>query len=148
RSALGRKAVKVPRRLLAAGTVLAVGAMVAATAASAPTAVAQTTPISPGTARALAAQKATELVASRPAYLMASANDNFVQGKVVSSGPVQYVPYERTYSGHRVVGGDLVLVMNSAGQVVYNSVAMQHPIGNLSTTPKVSSGAAASTAKQ
>ena len=140
--------MKVPRRLLTVGTVLAVGAMVAVTAASAPSAVAQATPISPGTARALAAQKATELVAGRPAYLMASANDSFVQGKVISSGSVQYVPYERTYSGHRVVGGDLVLVLNNAGQVVYSSVAMQHPIGNLSTAPKVSSGAAASTAKQ
>jgi Zn-dependent metalloprotease len=140
--------VKVPRRPLAVGSVLAVGAMVAVATASAPAAVAQTTPISPDTARTLAAQKATELVASRPAYLMASANDSFVQGTVVSSGSVQYVPYQRTYGGLPVVGGDLVLVMNNAGQVVFNSVAMQHPIGSLSTTPTLTSGAAVSIAKQ
>src|SRR5262245_12211158 len=83
-------------------------------------------PASPDAARAMAAQNAASLVASRPAYLMASANDTFVQGNVVSSGSVQYVPYERNYRGVPVIGGDFVLVM-SGGQVVAHSVAQQQP---------------------
>src|SRR5689334_14105087 len=95
-SAQGRKAVKIPRRALAAGVVLTVGAMVAVAAASTNAVAAPTAPASPGTARALAAQKAAEFVASQPAYLMATPGDGFVQGAVVSSGSTQYVPYERT----------------------------------------------------
>jgi Zn-dependent metalloprotease len=141
--------VKVPRRALAVGGVLAVGAaMVAVAAAIAPAAVAQTTPTSPGSARTLAAQKATEVVASRPAYLMAGPSDAFVQGNVVSSGTAQYVPYLRTYAGLRVVGGDFVLVLNNSGQVVYHSVAMAHPIGTVATTPAVTSSAAEAVAKR
>src|SRR2546430_5329754 len=94
-SAKGRTAVNLPRRSLTVGVVLAVGAMVAVGATTATAA--PTTPASPDTARALAAQKAAELVASRPAYLQASPNDAFVQGTVISSGSTQYVPYERTY---------------------------------------------------
>ena len=139
--------MNVPRRALAVGTVLAVGVMVAV-AATAATAVAAPVPPSPNSAPMLAAQKATELVASRPAYLMASPNDAFVQGAVASSGTVQYVPYQRTYSGLQVIGGDFVLVLNNAGQTVFSSVALQHPIGNLATTPKVTQSAALTTAKQ
>jgi Zn-dependent metalloprotease len=119
-----------------------VGPMMAVGATSATATAAPTPPASPDTAHALAAQKAAELVASRPAYLHASSNEKFVQGSVVSSGSAQYVPYERTYSGVPVVGGDFVVVTNNTGQVVYNSVAMQHPIGTLSTTPALSKGAA------
>src|SRR5436309_10699074 len=98
-SPMGRNAVKLSRRTLAVGAVLAVGVMMAGTrsAQAAPTA-----PAGPGPVRALAAQKAAELVASRPAYLMASANDQFVPGDVISSGATQYVPYERTYAGMHV----------------------------------------------
>src|SRR5256714_286061 len=78
---------------------------------------------------------------------MASPNDRFVPGAVVSSGATQYVPYERTYAGIPVVGGDFVLVLNNAGQVVYNSVALQHPIGNVGTTPTVAQNDAESVAK-
>src|SRR5256714_3200231 len=79
---------------------------------------------------------------------MASPNDRFVPGAVVSSGATQYVPYERTYAGIPVVGGDFVLVLNNAGQVVYNSVALQHPIGNVGTTPTVAQNDAESVAKK
>jgi Zn-dependent metalloprotease len=141
--------VKVPRRALAAGGVLAVGAaMVAVAAATAPAAVAQTTPTSPGSAHTLAAQKATELVASRPAYLMAGPSDAFVQGNVVSAGSMQYVSYQRTYGSIPVVGGDFVLVLNNSGQVVYHSVAMAHPVGTVATTPSLTSAAAEAIAKR
>ncbi len=113
---------------------MAVG-VTSATAVAAPV-----TPASPDPARAFAAQKAADLVASRPAYLNASPNDKFTQGAVISSGSTQYVPYERTYGGVPVVGGDFVLVLNNAGQLVFNSVALQRPIGNLSTAPTLAKG--------
>jgi len=90
----------------------------------------------------LASENAAALVASRPAYLQASASETFAQGKVVSSGAANYVPFERSYSGLKVVGGDLVVVTDGAGQVIFNSVAMQRPIGTLSTTPTLTKGAA------
>src|SRR6266498_3790489 len=140
RNAGGRKAVKVPRRFLAVGLTLTVGGMVAVGVTSATAVAAPVTPASPDPARAFAAQKAANLVASRPAYLNASPNDKFTQGAVISSGSTQYVPYERTYGGVPVVGGDFVLVLNNAGQLVFNSVALQRPIGNLSTAPTLAKG--------
>src|SRR2546421_2509620 len=145
-SAQGRKAVNLSRRALAAGVVLTVGAMVAVAAAATNAAAAPTAPASPETARALAAQKAAEFVANQPEYLMASPGDSFVQGTVVSSGSAQYVPYARTHGGIPVIGGDFVLVMNGSGQVVFNSVAMQHPIGAVASAPKVARGDAESVA--
>jgi len=114
--------------------------MVAVGVTSATAVAAPVTPASPDPARAFAAQKAADLVASRPAYLNASPNDKFTQGAVISSGSTQYVPYERTYGGVPVVGGDFVLVLNNAGQLVFNSVALQRPIGNLSTAPTLAKG--------
>jgi zinc metalloprotease ZmpA len=140
--------VNKPRRALAVGTVLAVGALVAVGVRSTTALAAPTPPASPDTVRALAAQKAADFVASRPAYLMASPNDRFVPGAVVSSGATQYVPYERTYAGIPVIGGDFVLVLNNAGQVVYNSVALQHPIGNVATAPTIAQNDAESVAKK
>jgi Zn-dependent metalloprotease len=109
---------------------------------------APTTPASPDPAPALAAQKTAELVASRPAYLMASPDDAFVPGAVISSGPTQYVPYQRTYRSLPVIGGDFVLVADSTGQVVFHSVAMQRPIGKLPTVPTLSRADAVAVAKR
>jgi Zn-dependent metalloprotease len=134
--------VKKTRRPLVVGAVLTAGALVAAGVTAATANATPTPPASPATPSALAAQKTAELVANPPAYLMASANDRFQQGAVVSSGAVQYVPYQRTYAGLAVRGGDFVLVTNNTGQVVYNSVAMQHPIGSLSTAASVPQAAA------
>jgi len=93
-------------------------------------------------AHALAARSAATLVASRPAFLRATARDAFVQGAVVSSQGTYYVPYERTFAGFRVVGGDLVMVFDGAGQNVYNSVALERPLVVPSTTPALSQAAA------
>jgi Zn-dependent metalloprotease len=131
--------VKVTRRVLATGVALVVGAVTAAGATTA-AAVASPAPPTPEPASVRAAENTAALVASRPSYLHASANDSFVQGRVISSGTTQYVPYQRTYSGLPVIGGDFVLVTNSAGQVVFNSVAMEHPIGALSVNPTLSKG--------
>jgi Zn-dependent metalloprotease len=138
--------VKVPRRLLAAGTTFTLaGAMVSAGILTAP-AIASPAPPAPSTARALAAQSAAALVATRPDFLKASAGEVFQPGSVVSSGPAQYVPYQRTYAGLPVRGGDFVIVTDGAGQVMYESVALAKPIGSIAVTPTVSSDTAAATA--
>jgi len=98
-------------------------------------------------ARTLAAEKAASLVAARPAYLHASANDAFVQRPVVSSAGLQYVPYDRMYKGLPVIGGDLVVVVDAAGQPTYTSVAQSKAIGELATTPKLTAAAAVKIAK-
>jgi Zn-dependent metalloprotease len=142
--------VKVSRRLLAVGASLTVGAVVAAGAAStsAVAAVPSPAPGSPMAVSVVAAQNATALVASRPAYLYASADEAFVQGAVVSSGPARYIPYERTYRGLPVTGGDFVLVANGAGNIVFSSVALKHPIGSINTTPTVSQARAVAIARR
>lgn len=124
---------------LAAGTAAA-GAMVAL----AGPATAQ--PGDPAPARA-AAQSASALVASRPQYLHAGADDAFVQHPVISSGDLQFVPYDRMYKGLRVAGGDFVVVTDAAGHTKYTSVAQTQTIGSLSTTPKLSRAAALAVAK-
>jgi len=107
--------------------------------AIAPAASAQVTP---GAASTLAAQSANSLVASKPDFLHTSANEAYIQKDVISSGNLQYVPFERTYRGLPVVGGDFVLVTDSSGNVKYNSVAQDRAIGNISLLPKVSQASA------
>ena len=119
----------------------------AATTAMAVTSAAPAAPSTPQAASALAAKNADSIVAGHPAYLHASAGEAFVQRSVVSSGGFQYVPYERTYGGLPVVGGDFVLVMDNAGKVKATSVAQDRAIGSLATTPKLASSAGADIAK-
>jgi Zn-dependent metalloprotease len=116
--------------------VLALGSGASSLAIAAPPPVVAVAP------RTLAAQNAAVVVASQPAFLHASPNDRFVQGNVVSFSGTHYVPYERTYAGLPVVGGDFVLVADSAGQIVFNSTALQRPIGNLSVAPVLTRAAA------
>ena len=134
------------RGLLGTCKVFAAGLLVATLASSAPAVAAPASPAaapaSPAAARTLAAQSAAALVTSRPAALQASPNETFVQGGVVSAGGTHYVPYERTYAGLPVVGGDFVVVVDNAGQVVFNSVALKRPIGNVFTTPTLTQAAA------
>jgi Zn-dependent metalloprotease len=103
-------------------------------------------PTSPPSAAAKASQSAAALVSGRPSYLHASAREAFVQKPVQSFSGVQYVPYERTYAGLRVIGGDFVVVTNSNGMVLFNSVSQDHAIGNVSVTPKIDRAAAEATA--
>ncbi|MEV0944843.1 M4 family metallopeptidase [Micromonospora wenchangensis] len=133
-------------RLVALSGAVAAGLIAAGTAAAVQAAPSQPTP-DPARARAAAVGAASALVASRPAYLHASADDAFVQRPVIASEGIQYVPYERTYKGLRVVGGDFVLATTATGEVTYASVAQQQSIGNLSTTPKLTAAAAERTAR-
>jgi Zn-dependent metalloprotease len=128
-----------PRVVVVAGA-LAAGLATAGTAAAVQAAPSTPSgsPNTPEAARALAAKSVAAVVANRPSYLHASADDQFIQHEVVSSGSTQYVPYDRTYKGLRVVGGDFVMVTDASGQTRYASVAQQQSIGNLATTPKLS----------
>jgi hypothetical protein len=81
-------------------------------------------------------------VAARPQYLHASSGDAFLQHPVLSSGPLRYVPFDRTYKGLPVIGGDFVVVTDAAGHVSYTSVAQTRAIGALATTPTLSAAEA------
>ncbi|MFY1622843.1 M4 family metallopeptidase [Micromonospora sp. WMMD735] len=133
-------------RLVALSGAVAAGLIAAGTAAAVQAAPSHPAP-DPAQARAAAVGAASSLVASRPAYLHASADDAFVQRPVIASEGIQYVPYERTYKGLRVVGGDFVLATTATGEVTYASVAQQQSIGNLSITPKLTAAAAERTAR-
>jgi Zn-dependent metalloprotease len=139
--------LKLSPRLVALSGAAAAGLIAAGTAAAV-----QAAPPGPAApdaaqARAVAADSARALVAGRPAYLHASSDDAFVQKAVISSEGTQYVPYERTYKGLPVIGGDFVLATDTAGNLKYASVAQQQAIGSLGTTPKLTSAAATRTAR-
>ncbi|PWR15223.1 peptidase M4 family protein [Micromonospora sicca] len=138
--------MKLSSRLVALSGAAAAGLVAAGAAAAV-----QAAPPSPAPdaaqARTLAANSASALVAARPQYLHASADDAFVQKPVITSEGTQYVPYERTYKGLPVTGGDFVLATDSAGNLKYASVAQQQSIGSLATTPKLKAAAAEKTAR-
>jgi Zn-dependent metalloprotease len=96
---------------------------------------------------ALAAQSAAALVASKAAALHVSSHDAFIASAVISTREgLQYVPYNRTYKGLPVVGGDFVVVTNAAGKVLSTSVAQDQAI-NLATTATRTPAQAAAAAR-
>jgi Zn-dependent metalloprotease len=111
------------------------------------TATAQQAPSAQPSASTLAASAATDFVAAKPAALHASASDKFTQHSVINYKGTQYVPYDRTYKNLPVVGGDFVVVTNSAGQVMDTSVAQSQAINLASTTPKLTAAQAVTTAR-
>jgi Zn-dependent metalloprotease len=129
--------------ILACAGVLAAGVAVVATAP----AQAQPTPGATPDAQSMAANAASAFVAAKPAALHASASDQFTQHPVVTFKGTQYVPYDRTYKGLPVVGGDFVVLTNSAGQVMDTSVAQDQAINLASTTPTVTAEQAETTAR-
>jgi len=95
-----------------------------------------------------ASHKAADYVKGRPAKLHASSADTFHQQDVITTKDgLQYVPYERSYKGLQVRGGDFVVVTNASGDVAGASVAQDDTI-NLSTTPQIPADQAAQTAEQ
>jgi Zn-dependent metalloprotease len=138
--------LKLTPRLVALSGAAAAGLIAAGTAAAVQAAPPSPIP-NPAQARALAAQSASALVASRPSYLHAGSDEAFVQRQVISSEGTQYVSYERTYKGLPVTGGDFVLATDASGNLKYASVAQQQAIGNLGTTPKLTAAAAEKTAR-
>ncbi|WP_037502603.1 M4 family metallopeptidase [Solirubrobacter soli] len=91
------------------------------------------------------ADRAADYLKSRPSKLHVSSSDSFHRGDVVTTKEgLSYVPYERSYKGLPVVGGDFVVVTKD-GQVASTAVAQDETI-NVSTTPSLSAAQAAQTA--
>jgi Zn-dependent metalloprotease len=128
---------------------LAIGSVCAAVVALASTATAAPPPSSGATlsAQALAAQSAAGFVSARPAALMTSSDEQFVQRGVYGASGLQYVSYDRTYQGLPVIGGDFVVVTDSTGAVRDLSVAQERATGKLSTSPKVAADRASAIAR-
>ncbi|HEX8305814.1 MAG TPA: M4 family metallopeptidase, partial [Jatrophihabitans sp.] len=96
---------------------------------------------------ALAAQSAARLVASRPASIHASKDDAYIAHSVISTREgLQYVPYDRTYKGLPVYGGDFVVVTDATGKVLSTSAA-QDKVLNVDTAATQTAAQAATKAK-
>ncbi|BBH65227.1 zinc metalloprotease [Actinoplanes sp. OR16] len=104
-------------------------------------------PVSPSAPAEAAAESAADLVAAEPTTLQTSDGEAYVQKPVISTDKLQYVPYERTYKGLHVVGGDFVVVTDHAGNTKYTSVAQSSPIGELAVTPKLTASDSVAIAK-
>jgi Zn-dependent metalloprotease len=113
------------RRLVAGAATAALAAALAVLAPTGATAHQATHHLD---ARTAASAAAARLVAQRPAALHASRHDAFLAGRVISSGALQYVPYERTYRGLPVVGGDFVVATDASGRVLATSVAQTRKV--------------------
>ncbi len=98
-------------------------------------------------ARTSARDSARSLVLSRAPQLKVSPYDRFQQGRIWSSGKLQYVTYERTYRGLPLVRGDFVVMTGARGEVLATSVAQKRPASLSSTRPTVSSATAVRTAR-
>ncbi len=121
-------------------TFAALGLSTPGTGAAAPAAAPKP---SPAQSRALAAESAQDLVARRAAALYASAGETYAARPVISvEEGTQFVPYDRTYKGLPVFGGDFVVMTDAAGHITGTSVAQTKRIGALSTTPALTPAAA------
>ena len=94
---------------------------------------------------AAAAASADRLVRSKPEVLKASKHDVFKAGKVLTSMGLNYVPYERTYRGIPVVGGDFVVSTDDQGRILTTSVAQTRQVKLRSVKATVSRTAARAT---
>jgi hypothetical protein len=88
-------------------------------------------------AEARAARAAEAFVATAPGELHAGPDDDFTRLPVQSSLGWSYVPYERTYRGVPVVGGDFVVVVDPAGRVSSTSVAQTAAVPAIDVRPVV-----------
>jgi len=119
-------------RSLVAATILAAAASLTVAPLGAASADDPTSPASsPGPGPAprpdrdtIAETAAQEVIAARPSQLYLSRYDRVHQSRATqSSDKLRFVPFERTYRGVPVVGGDFVVVVDGGGNVVYTSVA-------------------------
>ncbi|MBF4162088.1 M4 family metallopeptidase [Nocardioides sp. CBS4Y-1] len=99
-------------------------------------------------ARAHGIAAARDLVAQRPTLLHASKHDGFTAAKAVTSHGLTYVPYQRTYRGLPVVGGDFVVVTDDAGTVVDTSVAQGQAVKLASVQPQLAKAVGRRTARK
>jgi Zn-dependent metalloprotease len=98
--------------------------------------------------QAMAAKAAAALIRSRAPQLKISEHDGFLPQHVITSGKLSYAPYQRTWRGLPVVGGDFVVVTDAAGHVLATSVAQTTRTRLASTTPRVAESRAISVSRQ
>ena len=96
----------------------------------------------------MAGKAAAALIQSRAPELKIGKHDGFVAQKILTSGDLNYAPYERTFRGLPVVGGDFVVVTDDEGHVLNTSVAQTSKVRLASTTPRVLKGRATTVARQ
>ena len=138
-----------PRQLILASAAALISAVAVVSVPTGSQAVSPTHPTNQGSdARAQAAQSARALVANRPARLHPSKYDAFRALPVQSSSGLQYVPYERSYKGLPVVGGDFVVATDSDGNVLGTTVAQNRATQLSSVTPTVGRAAARATSAE
>ncbi|GAA3451969.1 M4 family metallopeptidase [Dactylosporangium matsuzakiense] len=140
--------MKLSPRFATAAGVFAVGLVTAGTAAAVQATTASASTDAVEVSNAVAAQSVDAFVKSKPSVIQPSSDEAYVQKSVTASGAAKYVAYDRTYKGLHVRGGDFVVVTDKAGATQYTSVAQTKAIGNLSTTPSLTSAAAETVAKQ
>jgi Zn-dependent metalloprotease len=97
--------------------------------------------------QAMASHAARALIAQRAPALKISRHDGFVAKSVISSSGLQYAPYERTWRGLPVVGGDFVVVTDSEGHLLNTSVAQTRKVALATITPRVHKGQATTVAR-
>ena len=120
--------------------------VLAAVAVAVPSAMARQSPTASPDALAVAA--ADRATSTGTGELAKGPDESFVRGdSVAGAGGLHYIPYERTYRGIPVIGGDAVVVTDSRGQVLSMSSAMSHPMAMPSTAGTVRADAAAGTAR-
>jgi Zn-dependent metalloprotease len=85
-----------------------------------------------------AASIAAALVRDEPGRLFAGPDDGFTQLPMITAQGWHYVPYERTYRGLPVIGGDFVVVVDPTGNVSNTSVALRHAIEEVPREPRLS----------
>ncbi len=98
----------------------------------------QKTVSSAGDSTGLAQDASRSWIDKHPGKVKEAQGDAFVRtGTLTGAGDSLAVAYERTHQGLPVVGGDLVVVTDAAGDVLATSVAQDRPVDLASTTPTV-----------
>jgi len=113
---------------LAAATVISMGAT-AGPAAAAP----RTTPNTSAIAAAYAK--------AHPQQFHLSPRDTLVALPVITTGNLRFAPFERRYAGVPVVGGDFVIVTDTAGRVLDHTSAQDSTLA-VDPSPAIAEGAA------
>ncbi len=95
---------------------------------------------------AVAEEAAAGVIAARVPQLHLSRYDKTVAKPTLRSDQLRFVPYERTYRGLPVIGGDFVVVVDGGGNVVYTSVAQTGKVSLPDVEPAVTASSARSRA--
>ncbi|MEU7867689.1 M4 family metallopeptidase [Dactylosporangium sp. NPDC049140] len=140
--------MKLSPRFATAAGVFAVGLVTAGTAAAIQATNASASTDAVEVSNAAAAQSVDSYVKSKPSVIQPSSDESYVQNSVTASGNAKYISYDRTYKGLHVRGGDFVVVTDKAGATQYTSVSQTKAIGNISTTPSITSASAEKVARQ